>query len=173
MFNVNANIPVVLGIAVFATIAFASYAYLRNAKGTIELTLDQTAFLTGDTITGHFILTTKKPIEGERLVVSLVGTEKETTRDHRSTSRTKENEVFREDVLLEAKRDFPAGAMVEHTFNIPVPAAESAIIPNNKLGKALKFAADVLGDRNVTWKVEVRLYAKGIDLSESKKITIE
>lgn len=169
----NANISVILGIAALAAIAIASYSYLRSAKGTIELTLDQTVFQAGDTITGQLILTTKKPVQGERLVVSLVGTEKHKTRDHRNTSRTKETEVLRQDILIEAGRDYPTGTIVEHIFSIPVPAAEDSIVPNNKLGKTLTFAANLLSNRKVTWNVEARLHAKGIDLSKSQKITIE
>lgn len=173
MINVNSNISIILGIAVLAAIAIASFFYLRNAKGTIEFTLDQTTFQPGDLISGQFIITHKKSAKGKGVVASLIGTEKETTRDHRNTSRTKEREVFREDVMVEAARDYPAGMMTEYVFGIAIPNANAPIVPKDKSGKTLKFADDFLSNPNVTWNVEVRMHAKGIDLSESQKITIE
>ena len=49
------------------------YYVVRFMRGSIKLSLARTMFNQGDTIAGSFELLTKKAIEGNKLVVSLIG----------------------------------------------------------------------------------------------------
>ena len=168
-------IAVILIITVVVVIvaAIVTYYVLRFMRGSIKLTLLRTAFNPGETISGSFDLQTKKTIEGKKLVVRLIGTKKTTT-GHGDNKKTRTEEIYRDEVVLEGEKQYPAGHAATHEFEINTPNTGSSDFMNSALGQALTGAMRLLSDRRtrLKWKVEARLDAKGIDLAASKTISI-
>jgi hypothetical protein len=165
-----------IGIAVViggVILAIAAYYVARFMRGSIKLSMPLMAFNAGDTITGSFDLHTKKAIEGNRLIVSLIGTEE--TKTHRDgESETHSNEIFRDEVLLEGVKTYTAGSKAKYDFAIATPDAQAPDFLNSKVGQALSVASQLLGNRStrLKWQIEARLDAKGVDLAATKKISI-
>ncbi len=169
----NTILIIVLSVAGIVLIGVAVYYLLRFMRGTIKMTLTQTAFNPGETISGSFTLHTKKPIEGNRLIVSLIGVQETKTRDGDKTE-SHSREIYRNEVLIEGNKAYPAGYQATHNFEIPTPDTGSQEFLNSGVGQALTAAFSLLGNRRTEfrWKVEARLDAKGIDLATSKRVTL-
>ncbi len=163
-------IGIVLGGAIIAIIA---YQIARFMRGTIKLHLAKTAFNPGENITGSFDLHTKKNIQGNRLIVSLIGTQ--VTKSYKDgKTETRSHEIYRNEVLLEDAKDYSAGTQENYNFEIPVPNMSSPEFLNSPLGQTLSTALSLVSNRTTRnkWKVEARLDAKGVDLASSIAISI-
>jgi predicted small secreted protein len=163
-------IAVVAGIAI---IAIAGFYIARFLRGSIKLQLTQTAFDPGSNINGSFELKTRKPIEGKKLIISLIGYEViETRRDGKTE--TRRNEIYRNEKNVEGEKVYQAGYEQRYDFEIAAPKSSSPEFMNSPLAGALASAASLLSNRRtrLQWKLEARLVAKGIDLVGSKKISI-
>jgi predicted small secreted protein len=167
-------IPIVImsGIAV-AIIAVVTFYIVRFMRGSIKLLLPRTTFNPGDTITGSFDLVTKKPIQGNKLTVSLVGVQVTRTYEDGKT-RTRSHEIYRHETLVEEGRAYPAGHTARHNFEIIAPDTSAPEFLNSPLGKTLTAALHLLSNRNtyLKWKVEARLDASGADLVSSTQVSI-
>jgi hypothetical protein len=135
--------------------------------------MSRTTFNPGDAITGSFDLLTKKPIQGNQLVVSLIGVEITKTRRD-GGSRTRSHEIYRDEVVLEEAKEYQAGQTSKHEFEIAAPNTSEPGFMNSALGKTLGAALSFLGNRRkrLKWKIEARLDAKGVDLKATKSIRI-
>ncbi len=166
-------IAAVVGGAIVAVIA---YYVIRFMRGSIKLSLPRTAFNPGDTITGSFDLHTKKPIQGNKLIVSLIGVQiTRTSGSSRSGSGgSRSQEIYRDEKLIEDAKEYPAGHTAKHEFEIAAPNTTAPEFLNSTLGKTLSTALRVLGNRRIRlkWKIEVRLDAKGVDLATSRRVLI-
>lgn len=157
-------------------LSIATYYIIRFMRGSIKLSLPKTIFNPGDAISGSFELQTKKDIEGNKLLVSLIGVEI-TKSYHNGKQRTQSHEIYRDSIIVEEARLYPAGYLANYTFSIPTPdskAPESELL-NSTIGKTLTAAFQLLGNRSssqIKWKIEARLDAKGVDLATSKPISI-
>lgn len=170
-------ITIVVGGAILAVIAFYIARYMR---GSIELSLPQTAFDPGATITGSFELETKKDIKGNKLVVRLIAIEKIRTHDSDGKSRKRTQEIYRDEVLIEEAKDYIAGSKANYDFQIstpgtPTPDLDTPGIISPQVIQGLATAVKFLSNKSTTikWKVEARLDAKGVDLVDSKAISID
>ena len=163
-------IAVVIGGAVVAAIAYYIARFLR---GSIKLSLPVTAYNPGDAIVGSFDLLTKKAIQGNKLIVSLIGIRVTTTRKDGETD-TDTDEIYRDEVLVEGAREYPAGFTSTYNFEIAIPNSQSPEFLNSPVGKALTTALNLLGSSSteLKWSVEARLDAKGVDLATKKAVTI-
>jgi len=163
----------ILIIVAVVVLAFVGYGMARRARGSIELSLPKTAFEPGETLRGSFVLHTKKPIEAQRLVVSLTATEvTETTQDGKRRSRSQQ--VFRDERVLEEARAYAADTRETHEFEIDVPNPEQPEALGSPVAGAA-FAAMRAMSRTRTrlrWRLEVRLAAKGIDLVAAKQVSV-
>ena len=153
--------------------AIVAYNVARARRGSIELSLPSTAFKPGDVIAGSLELHAKQPIEGRRLVVSLIGTQVTRTREGGKT-RSRSSEIFRDEKLIEDGRAYPGDHRARHAFEIEVP---DAVVPeqlDSPLGKALASGLRFAGasQTQLRWRVEARLVAKGIDLVGSRRVSI-
>jgi predicted small secreted protein len=169
----NAILIVILsGIAV-TIIAIVTYYIVRFMRGSIKLSLPRTTFNPGDTIKGSFDLMTKKPIQGNKLTVSLIGVQVTKTREDGQT-RTQSHEIYRHETLVEQARAYPTGYTARHDFEINAPDTSAPEFLNSSLGKTLTAALRILSNRqmHLKWKVEVRLDAQGADLASSTWISI-
>lgn len=168
--DVTVGFLIVIAVVV---LAFVAYGMARRARGSIDLTLPKTAFEPGEAIRGTFVLHAKKPIDGERLVVSLTATEvTETTEDGKRRSRSKQ--VFRDERVLEEARAYAAETRETREFEIGVPDPELPEAPASPIGRAALSALKVMsrGTSHLRWRLEVRLVAKGIDLVASKPVSV-
>lgn len=165
---------IVISIFVLILLGTGVYYLLRFLRGKITLSLPVTTFSPGDTIKGSFELHAKKPINGKRLVVSLIGTQHERTRQKDGKSNSRSYEIFRQEILIEEAREYPAGYKEVYPFELPVPASDGPEFMNNDLLRSLVSAASFLGNRRieVRWRLEARLQAKGIDLAGSRRVTL-
>lgn len=169
----NLVLIIVAAVAGVVLIGVAVYYLMRFMRGSIKMTLTQTAFNPGDTIKGSFDLHTKKPVEGNKLIVSLIGTQVTKTKENDST-RSDSREIYRNEVLLENAKVYPAGHTSTHDFEIPTPNTGAQEFLNSTTGQAISAAFSLLGNRRTEfiWKVEARLDAKGVDLAKSKRVTL-
>jgi len=166
-------ITLVIVAVVGVIAAIAAYYVMRFMKGSIKLSLPQTGFEPGQTITGSFDLETKKPIQSKKLIVSLIGLKITKTREGDKT-RTRTQEIYRNEVLVEDAREYPAGHTAQHQFEIATPNTGSSDFMNSALGQTVGAALRLLSDRRtrLKWKVEARLDTKGVDLAASKSVSI-
>lgn len=169
----NTILIIIAVVAGTAIVAVAAYQIARYMRGSIKLSLPQTAFDPGSAIKGSFELKTRKAIEGKRLIVSLIGYEVTETRKDGKTE-TRQHEIYRNEKIIENERAYQAGYTRLYDFEVPAPKASSPEFLNTPLGGALASAASLLTNRRtrLKWKLEARLVAKGIDLVASKRISI-
>jgi hypothetical protein len=163
-------IAVAVGGVILAAVA---YYIIRFMRGSIKLSLPRTAFNPGDGITGSFDLITKKSIQGNKLIVSLIGVQ--VTEDYKDgKKRRRSREIYRDEVLIEEAKAYPAGHTSEHQFEIATPNTGSPEFMNSGIGQALSAAFRLLSNRRtrLKWKIEARLDAKGVDLAASKSVSI-
>lgn len=154
------------GIAA-AVAAIAGYFIARYLKGSITISLPGTAFNQGDTVEGSFELLTRKEVKGNGLTACLVASE--TTREYRNgKSHSHTREIYRSGQTLENAKEYPAGYKAAYNFKLAVPAEQGA--GGSVLGQALNMLGGL--NRRISWKVEVRLDAEGVDLASSQKISV-
>lgn len=165
---------IVISIFALSLAGVGIYFLLRFLRGKITLSLPITSFNPGDTIKGSFELHAKKPISGKRLVVSLIGTRHERSRQKDGKSSSHSHEIFRQEVLVEEAREYPGGFKEVYNFELPIPASDRPEFMNNNLLQTLATAANFIGNRRVEvrWRLEARLQAKGIDLAGSRRVTL-
>lgn len=157
-----------------ALAAVAAYHIARFMRGAIKLTLPRTAFGPGESITGRFVLHTKKAIEGNRLIVSLIGVQVTTTREEGKPPQTRTREIYRDDVLVEEAKPYPAGLTATYTFQLSIPDTGAPEFLSSTAGRVLTEALALLSHQStrLKWRIEARLDAKGIDLAASQPVSL-
>ena len=170
----NTPLIIICTVLLLLLLAAVVYFFMRFMRGSIKLALAQTSFGAGQMISGSFDLLTKKAIQGNQLVVTLRGVKVTEYRDNDGDKKTRTDEIYRDQVVLEAARQYPAGHSVRHDFQIPTPNVQSPEFMNSGLGQTLVSAFRLLSDRQtrIKWKLEARLDAKGIDLADSQTIQL-
>ncbi len=170
----HATLLAIAGLAGVIITAVLVYCILRFLRGAITLIMPRTTYRPGETITGNFILLAKKKISGNRLIVSLIGVELARVYEE-GKSRTLSREIYRDEILIAGAKNYPAGHASSHDFAIVVPNRQAPEFLNSGFEQVLNAALDLLGDRNtwLEWQVEVRLDAKGVDLSAAQPVTID
>jgi len=169
----NTVLIVIAVIVVGGILAAIAYYIARFMRGTIKLSLPRTTFNPGDSITGSFELHTKKAIQGNKLILSLIGVQVTKTYEDGKT-RTRSREIYRDENIVEEAKAYPAGITATYNFEIDTPNIKSPEFLNSTVGQALTAAFRLLSDRStrIKWKIEARLDARGIDLSTAKSISI-
>jgi hypothetical protein len=164
-----------LVIVVFGGVLAAVIIYhvLRYLRGSIKLSLPCTAFNPGDAIAGSFELMTKKEIQGNKLIVSLIGMKTVRTH-HGGKTRTRTEEVYRDEVVIEGEKNYFAGYTATYAFQVRAPNLQAPDFLNSQVGQILGATIRLLSDQSsgITWKVEARLDAKGVDLATSRPVSI-
>ena len=170
----NTPLIIICTVLLLLLLAAVVYFFMRFMRGSIKLALPQTSFGAGQMISGSFDLLTKKAIQGNQLVVTLRGVKITEYRDNDGDKKTRTDEIYRDQVVLEAARQYPAGHSVRHDFQIPTPNVQSPEFMNSGLGQTLVSAFRLLSDRRtrIKWKIEARLDAKGIDLADIQTIQL-
>lgn len=166
-----ASIVVFVGGIIIATIAYYIARFLR---GSIKLSLPCTAFDPGSTIKGEFALHAKKDLEGNKLIVSLIGVQITKTYQKDGKTSSQSQEIYRNETLVEPAKSYPAGYTADYDFELPVPNINTPGLMNSPLNQPLNTAMNLLGGREIRqeWRVEARLDAQGVDLADSQKISL-
>ncbi len=170
------NNTVLILLAVVAScivVAVIAYYVARMMRGSIKLYMARTAFNQGEKITGSFDLVTKKPLQGNRLIVSLIGVQ--VTNFHKDgKTETRSQEIYRNAHLIEEAKLYNAGHTAKHEFELTVPKSGTPEFMNSALGQMLSAASFLLNNSQtqLKWKVEARLDAKGVDLATSTPVSI-
>lgn len=150
----------------------AGYFILRYLKGSIKIELDKTSFTAGETIKGKFRLIARQTIEANKLTVALVAEEVIKRKDSDGKNITETQEVYRDEEVIEGKHLYEKGFDNTHDFELLVPGTSESSMDNSKMGQALKTLGSMMdmNRRYLEWSIEVRLDAKGIDLTDSEKV---
>lgn len=178
---------IIVGVIVVGLLALGGYFLAQYLKGRLGLTLDQQSVATGEHLTGTVTVEAKRPIRG-LLKVSLVGKERRRSRSTNESGNTHQwVEVYRQDEILENTRDFPVGHKESYNFKLEVPTASGARgqsaaalreiaerVGDGALGSIMKVAAGAASRQHgrLSWRVESRLDAEGIDLATKRKIAV-
>lgn len=165
--------------AVLAVVLIGGYYVMRYRRGSVKLMLSRRGFGPGETVTGTFEMTTRQEIEGKRLYAALVGEEvtrepHRSSSDGRQTTRTHTREIYRDEHTIEQDVTYPAGHVIKREFELTAPTSSGQGSLQSPLGKTFQLGMELLGGRrtDLRWTVEVRLDAKGIDLSTSENVTV-
>jgi hypothetical protein len=171
--NDNLVLIIIASVVGAVLIGVAVYYVLRFMRGSIKLNLQKTAFNPGETIRGNLQLITKKDIQGNKLVVSLIG--KQIIKTNRGDkTETEHREVYRNEVLVEDARLYNAGHTARYDFEIPVPDPKSQELISNPMVQQMVSALRILGSTrsHMKWNIEARLDAVGIDLATSQPVSL-
>ncbi len=169
----NQIIIIIAVVIVAVAIGAGGYFLARFMRGTIKVLLPKTAFDQGESIKGSFELHTKKYIQGNRLIVSLIAERvTEIRRGDKTESRT--DEIYRNEKLIEDATDYRAGFVKKYDFEIAVPNQSATELMDSPLVQSLAAAATLLGNRKtlIRWKLQALLDAKGIDIVSTKKLSV-
>lgn len=153
----------------------AGYFILRYLKGSIKIELDKTSFTAGETIKGKFRLIARQTIEANKLTVALVAEEVIKRKDSDGKNITETQEVYRDEEVIEGKHLYEKGFDNTHDFELLVPGTSESSMDSSKMGQALKTLGSMMdmNRRYLEWSIEVRLDAKGIDLTDSEKVYVK
>lgn len=147
-------------------------------KGKINVTLNKTVFVPGDTIEGTAALKLRKSVKARRFMVSLIGTEK--TRERRpgeSTDDINTQEIYRFDVDLDGEKEYQSSGENTYEFKIKTPPdILGSIMPTSEgvVGGILRTAKYLQNlDRQLFWHIQTRLDVPlGFDVTKQTQITI-
>ncbi len=169
----NSNMIVAIAVIVVVLGGLLAYYVIRGMKGSLTLTLNHRGVGSGDKFTGTVQVVCKKPVEGNRLVATLIGTERIEEKTDEGT-KTRTREIYRADALLEEARSYEAGFEESYRFELVAPSADQVGVAGSGLGKMVERGVGMLTgrDRELLWKIEGRLDAKGLDLVDSEKVTV-
>lgn len=174
----STGVTVAIVIAIIAAIggAIGAYYYVRHTRGSMKLNLVNTGFNPGDTISGSLSMETRKPLEGKRLIVSVIGKEITEERDpgNSNTTRTRTREIYRDVKELEGPMTYPIGHSKDYTFEMKAPGGGGSDSMGGALGQAMDIGIGLLTgtNRRLEWQVEARLDCSGVDLADSQRIYI-
>ena len=149
------------------------YRIGRSLRGSLKIQTAETTYNSGSTIVGELTLKARKAIEGEKLTISLVALRAHSG-FHRWRARERGptyEEIYRNEILLESKKTYEAGCENTYPFSIPVPNLSDASEVEGPMSEALK-TLQTLKNAEIKWELDAQLEAKGIDLQNSKDITI-
>ena len=166
-------ITLVFAVVAAVVVGVAAYFIIRYMRGSIKLLLSKNTFSSGEDITGRFEVLAKKPIKGKKLTATLLGTETiKTYKDGKSHNRTRQ--IYKKETIIENARTYHSGFRQSYKFPLAAPELNELNFMKSDLGKTLKTAMNLLGDRRtiIKWHVAVRLDAVGIDLAATKSVSI-
>lgn len=154
------------------------YFVMKFLKWKLKLNLNKTSFQKPEKITWTLDLEAKKNIEWNRLFVALVQYEKVRRRWSDWKTTTSRHEIWRFETDLEQAKEFSAWLKNTYTFEIPFPSEQNnntdQFWDNELLNNIVKWANLIswnrMWTRTIEWKIEARLDAKGIDLTDSKRV---
>jgi len=160
----------VISICVCVIGGVAGFFVLRGLKGSIKIECEKSTFDPGETIKGNIHLLTKKETIGNKLTISLVADETTTHYDG-DERRTENDEVYRDELVIEDKKTYPVGYEKTYDFVLTIPAMGA---PGQQVDGVVGVVFDALSvnrrKTKIEWQLEARLDAEGLDLVSKKDI---
>ena len=165
-------LSIIIFFIILAIIGGIVYHVLRFMKGKITLSIPIKVFNLNDVINGSFELHTKKAIQGNKLLVSLIGKQISITHKEGKTER-RTYEVYKDEITIEQNKTYEAGSVATYKFELPLPKEHKSELANSKVVKTAEAVFDLFDDGmdSVEWDVVVILDAKGVDLKASQTIS--
>lgn len=163
---------IVMIILILIIIVSLVYHIIRFMRGKIKLTIPTKVFNLNDVINGSFELHTKKTIQGNKLLVRLIGKHISISyKDGETKKRT--SEVYRDEITIEQDKTYQAGSVATYNFELPLPKEYKPELADSKIVKTAEAVFDFLDDGRdfMKWQVVVLLDAKGVDLNASQTIS--
>lgn len=172
---------IILSLLGVGILAFVVYKVLQFMKGSVKVEVPKKKFHTGETISGNISLKLKKQVESNEFRISLIGY---ATQNRSSVSvngvgspsnsqRTTTQEVFRASKVLEGQTNYSSGTSKKFNFEIPVPSKKEVEgYSNNGIANAASNVMKLMSGYRLRWKLETRLDAEGVDLTNTKSIKI-
>ena len=165
-------------------------------KGKIDITIQKSNYVPGDTISGNVALTLKKPVKAKEVSISLIGEEITTGGGGKvgwgggrtsggvgtmgGGGSTKIERIYDFKQQLDSEKEYSQGG--EYHFEIKIPADILGMgpqTPEGKLGQVLKVAQTVatmtgtISRRRLQWYLLAKLdIPGGLDISKKVDITI-
>ena len=139
----NLIVILVVLLIVGGIVAVVAYNIARFMRGSIKLNLLRTAFSPEDTISGSIDLHIKRPVESNKLTVSLIGSQVTKTYEDGKT-RTRSHEIYRDEVLVEDATTYSENHTSQYEFTIAVPNTGESEFANSTIGQALTSAVQLL-----------------------------
>ncbi|MCX5792908.1 MAG: hypothetical protein NTY45_11950 [Elusimicrobia bacterium] len=164
------NVLLIVGAVAGLGVA-GGYYLVQYLKGSIIISLPRTSFASGETIEGSFEMVTRQEVRGNNLSAALVATEVIRERGYNGRSTTHTRELSRTGQTLEHAKVYPAGSTARYDFKILVPGGRAEAGSDSMLGQALGMLSGA--GRSISWRIEVRLDAEGVDLSSSQRIAVD
>lgn len=160
---------ILIAAIVLGAAGAAAYYIARYLKGSIAIALPRSSFNAGEEVTGTFELLARKEIRANALIAEVVASETVTERDFKGRRRQHTREIYRNGRMVEQGRVYPAGYRASYEFRVPLPDGQFS--PGGAMmGGTLGFLMGA--NRRVSWRLEVRLDAEGVDLASSERIYV-
>ncbi len=170
----NSIVYIVGGIFAAVAIGFGGMWIGRYMKGSIKLNMNNTAVESGEALSGTVEITFKKPMQSNKLQVSLVATER-VERTVNGKRKRESRTIFNNTVMLEDAKSYSAPQTVIYDYSINAPTGSEAT--SNKItgvaGTLFDAASRFAGNqRYVEWALIARLDAPGLDLVRSENVSV-
>lgn len=163
-----------LGLLAAGGTAVVAYYAARFMKGSVNLKFERRRYKAGDSIQGTVSLRCRQEVECNRFYVALVCTEV-TKKSTNSGTDTHTREVFRRSQELAGRVKFPAGTDETHEFKLEVPESVGLVRgATPAIDAAISIVAFLVRDGTSTkeWTLETRVDATGVDLLDTKKVSV-
>ncbi len=174
-----------LSVIGLVALAVALYYLAMYLKGRIILTVPEGWTEPGERLSGTIKLEAKKPINARAITATLQCDlyieERYRDAQHKSRTRTHTVTLHQEVIPLSKERNIPAGQFQYFDFSFTIPNE----LPNQDdslreltakhfgvVGEALMDLSRLGNRRRVSWCVEIRVDAEGIDLTKSKDVKV-
>jgi sporulation-control protein spo0M len=158
-----------LGVVV---IGIVLYYILRWLKGSVRLEVENRAYRPGDIIHGVVHLKCRQSVEANRFFVALV-CHQVTHERHEGKNRTHRHEVMRQEVDVAPPGPIAAGTEQRFEFAIPIPGPQAPLTTGNQtVDTVLRAVAGLGSNRRLEWSLEARVEARGVDLAQRRRISI-
>ncbi|MGC9310209.1 MAG: hypothetical protein ACP5E4_00630 [Candidatus Aenigmatarchaeota archaeon] len=154
-------------MAIVAVLIFMYFG--PRLKGSLHIYPEKTAYVGGEMVSGKFELTCKKEVVSNKLYASVYAEKQQTSFSSGDKQKTWVK-IYENQQTIEKATTYPAGHNKTYKFGIALPKSLS----ENKEGvfAAIDKAKSMLFQDKVRWWLEVRLDAKGLDLSKKQGLVV-
>ena len=162
-------LTLVIVVAAVVGVGVLGYKIMQGMKGTLRLNLTSVRACSGESFSGTVTISCKKPIEGHRLIVTLILFIYDMSDEDGDWKKLHEKQI-----ILEEARQYMTGFEQTYVFEHRVPTT-TEIGKNLRQGWSRDFSGTFISGRDngsLAWKIEGRLDATGVDLTDSHTVYV-